>query len=1214
MRAPPPGRVLLILGLALFCAVPAAAAVTGRTVNASGAPLAGIEIRFDDARTTTGADGHFIINPASPGLGRLSFHRDGQLLCGRENVEPDTALGPVIIDPTHRITGRVLGPDGTPLAAVSVRCAIELRDSWEEYRLVGATTTTDDGHFAFDACCPGNYRFHVAQPGALTGSHVLPVGGDFNHMVLRLHSGGSDVRGVITDPAGEPVADVAVAADCFHRCRSNADGHFRLVGLGPGWTQIAITPPEGLYVAGNQSTVQLSLEAGGETDHDIALVRAGALRVALTGPAADAQPARLDIRLRPQGHWDDTYTFLDREVDEGALRLDPIAAGSYDIAVRSSDSALLVGTVEISAGTTTAFNGALPPSTPIVGVVVDGRGQPVVGAQVWAYSLTRNRFFDSRGTLTDDRGRFELNGFGSDQLSLNIDHDDHMRLQRSIDRHQRAKAELRFEMHRQTRCSGTVRDAAGEVVAGARVSVHWQDGDVPSATTDAQGRFRIDEVPATQVRIRIHNDRFLPLERRIDLADTNGPLDLTLQPGERIGGVVQDADGQAVPGAGVQLRGADGATASCTADPAGRFLAGGLEPGTYALTAIHPQNDQMLVRRTGVAAGTRDLVLRPHPIETVRFEVHTHDRSPCPGATIRIHTLAEDAAEPIRLSLLSDATGAATADLPRGQCYMVRVSSAPAPVAVVPLDLRREPGADTGPLLVTLSDGQTLNCAVTGGAGCHLSVADPDDRLTRHHRGIPIADEPIVLRHLPRGLIRLQIHADAAGQHLLDERVVDTYKTDAIELAVPDCGRLRVALSAHSEVHAIALWDPRRRYTGHSDGEGVAIFARLPAGHYLVCGGPGAADAPTTAQVAPGTSTGISLRARPRERLSGALDPAGLAERSRLQLQHLPEALAPRQAALVGSVDRRQVRVTTNGAFGLAGPVPARYHATLLTGAYGREPLTIAHGTLRATAGGLELDLPPGQVRGTVVDAAGAPVAGAIVRAYHPDTPAHASVPSVRTAADGNFRFPHCDPADLRLSVQAGQAGWHCLRPEPDAAGDCGTLRLAPAHALNARLHAPWSSNATVLLYAADSPAVLAGRVLGGGMVRFPYPVAAGHYRLGVVVPDCAVSLRELELTGPAELDLAPPYTGSVDLRCHAPAGAVGHRPVRIHTADGRELTRLPALYPGPSELRQPITSASGRVLIRGLPQGAYRLDVGTHSTTVRVQPQRTVTADIASP
>ncbi|MFW5750033.1 MAG: carboxypeptidase-like regulatory domain-containing protein, partial [Planctomycetota bacterium] len=984
MRAPFPGRFILILGLALLCTGPSAAAVTGRAVDTAGAPLSGIEVRFGDARATTDTDGHFLLAADHRGMGTLSFHRDGRLLCGREDVASDEALGPVTLDASHRITGRVLAPDGSALPDVTVRCAIELRDSWEEFRLVAATTTDADGAFVFDDCCSGNYRFHVAHSTALTGSHVLPVGGDFNHMILRMRTGGADVRGTITGPAGEPVADVTVAAGCFHSCRSDASGHYRLTGLEPGWTGLLITPPDGLFVACNQSTVSLSLDAVGDNEHSIALVRAGALRVAPTSPGADDQSAPLTIRLRPQGHWQETYTFAEQQPENGAVALDPIAAGTYDIAVRSSDSALLTGTVSVSAGATAGFTGVLPVSTPIVGTVVDGEGRPVSKAQVWGYDNTL--FHDSRSTLTDDQGRFELGGFGSNPISLYIDHQDFVRLHRPIDPSQRAVDELRLVMHGLTDCRGTVRDVAGEPVAGARVTASWKDGNSPVTITDAQGGFTLARLPATRVLIHVNDVRFHPLEHEVDLTTNADPLSLSLQPGARIGGQVLDAAGQHVPQAHVHLRGGDGATAGCVADATGRFPVGGLDTATYVVTAIEPHGDELLVRRTDVPAGTLDLILRPDPVDTVRFLVRTGDGTPCPGATIRIEGLASDSGESVRLALLSDAAGAAAAELPRGRIYMARISKAPAPVALLPLDLRNEPDADAQVVPVTLTDGQTLSCTVSGGTGCHLSVADPSGRLTRHHRGIPLTGDPITLAHLPRGLVWLQIHADATGQHLVEEYAVNASSTDAVELALPPCGRLSVKLSARSEVHAIALWDPRRRYTTHSDDDGNAEFALLPAGHYLVCGAPGAADQPRTARVDPDASTGIRLAQRARLRLQGALDPATLGPRSHLHLLHLPTRLTPRQVELLGSVGRQQVRVARNGAFRLVTP-PARYHAALLTGDYGREALVRAHGILRANADGLELDLSPQQVRGVVVDATGEPVSGATVHACHRDSP-----------------------------------------------------------------------------------------------------------------------------------------------------------------------------------------------------------------------------------
>lgn len=146
------------------------------------------------------------------------------------------------------VTGRVLKPDGTPLAGAGI--------TWfhqeGERRLFGATmfqggdlrtTTADDGTFRFDAVPPT--EGYAALGDAACGhegdsGHVLPqLGSRVEGLELRSAAIGADrwLRGRLRRPDGTPASFVPVQARVHGLLRTwqgststNADGSFAILG------------------------------------------------------------------------------------------------------------------------------------------------------------------------------------------------------------------------------------------------------------------------------------------------------------------------------------------------------------------------------------------------------------------------------------------------------------------------------------------------------------------------------------------------------------------------------------------------------------------------------------------------------------------------------------------------------------------------------------------------------------------------------------------------------------------------------------------------------------------------------------------------------------------------------------------------------------------------------------------------------------------------
>lgn len=148
--------------------------------------------------------------------------------------------------------------------------------------------------------------------------------------------------------------------------------------------------------------------------------------------------------------------------------------------------------------------------------------------------------------------------------------------------------------------SGRVMDPQGRAVGGAAVTFQgrglpWDSREsehyrhpVPPTVTDAQGRWTVDFLhpDAKRVSGRVEHPDFAATPLLVDVSEDQ-ELVLTLQPGYRVAGRLQDDQGVAVAGAGVKLEAVSGGleTLADTSDSKGRFEWPRVAQGEYRLTA-----------------------------------------------------------------------------------------------------------------------------------------------------------------------------------------------------------------------------------------------------------------------------------------------------------------------------------------------------------------------------------------------------------------------------------------------------------------------------------------------------------------------------------------------------------------------------------------------------------------------------------------------------
>lgn len=244
-------------------------------------------------RTTTGADGRFRLEvpagagrywPAGPRAARVVVEARHPDRCPArvEAWLPSAAPVELVLPGEAPLAGRIVGPDGAPLAEQLVTGSVPSRP------VAGAVVarTGPDGRFAFEEASEALIVTLRVPPEELTPRRVLVTSGPVE---LRLGPG-AQVGGVVRDARGRPAAGVLVRASAGYHTDLDAEARRALARVRRG-EQLELTgqqrvsartDAEGRFLLGALppgQDVALSIE-----DREQRTVRAGALDVELRLP------------------------------------------------------------------------------------------------------------------------------------------------------------------------------------------------------------------------------------------------------------------------------------------------------------------------------------------------------------------------------------------------------------------------------------------------------------------------------------------------------------------------------------------------------------------------------------------------------------------------------------------------------------------------------------------------------------------------------------------------------------------------------------------------------------------------------------------------------------------------------------------------------------------------------------------------------------------
>lgn len=482
----------------------------------------------------------------------------------------------------------------------------------------------------------------VEMPGQLEGD---PLRADVGETVEEVHEGPLlpltpvvTLRGSVVDEGGEAVPGAEIRARVsgptpgrrpfpVEPVESGPDGRFRFSDLTPGVPHRLTVRAEG-FAPTEVKVPPIEHRAGSRDDPSGRLVVEIVLapgRV-ITGTVVDEedQPVtgarvallwRADTEVRKRflaGRRlpESVQVFEARTGERGSFRVVDLPAGRFELVIQAEGFAPYeVPGVELPPESTSRELGrlVLVRGLALEGEVTGRRGQPVMGAEV--FGLVRLRQgrtkFPIERTRTDEDGRFRLDHLTEDLVfDLHVRHSDYST--RVVPNIAVADRELlRIELERPAVLTGRVMNRAREPVAGAWVGAKPEDavdswvlyidrrGVDPTTHTDAEGRFSLPDVGTGLVRLSVKATGFQPYTRSglEILPGTETEVEVLLETGVTLSGLVQGADGRPLPGVSVQGAGLNDRT-----DPAGRFRLVGISPGNHQLVAWDDHHGRL--RRT----------------------------------------------------------------------------------------------------------------------------------------------------------------------------------------------------------------------------------------------------------------------------------------------------------------------------------------------------------------------------------------------------------------------------------------------------------------------------------------------------------------------------------------------------------------------------------------------------------------------------------------
>lgn len=577
-------------------------ALEGTVVNAAGRPVEGAAVHVTEAVDSSfpiplalggeepagvsGLDGFFRIEDLRAGSAvNVSVLRAGYT-AGEARAVQVPAERPVriVLQEVGAISGRVVDPDGKPIAGADVR--IDFRPVGRLMRFTGALLYDEsdlEGNFRLTEVTPGLIDLSAQAPGWQAGrvADLEVRGGEEKRGVEIMLSPAAILEGRVLTPSGEalPGAQVGLPFEegqgrGFQMATTDDEGRYMLESLPPGHRTLEATHPD--YGTARRQTelrvgensLDITLEGGSEVsgrvvdDTGMPVPGAQVWLYSLGGPRPLSTMSQSDGSFRFAAVAAGDYRAgVDKEGFARSERVPVTVSGSSvsGLELRLSRGGALVGRI----------TGVEPAELSRVQVVAWGRGMPVGGRVEPDGSYRIDRMTEGEWRVRAELPGTPLYAEGTVRLEPGA-----------------AEARLDLEMERGLELSVRVR-RNGAPVPGETLFLEGPARRRAIGETDVDGRHRFSGLAAGSYRVQLEDPSGGPgQEERVDL-QTDREILIDLQTGEVTGRVVDAADASPLANATVELLGGDSGSVPrpVRTDSRGVFVVRGVGEGSWRLRA-----------------------------------------------------------------------------------------------------------------------------------------------------------------------------------------------------------------------------------------------------------------------------------------------------------------------------------------------------------------------------------------------------------------------------------------------------------------------------------------------------------------------------------------------------------------------------------------------------------------------------------------------------
>ncbi len=615
------------------------AALQGLVVDASGKPLAGVELRAAstarrasdvELRTHTQAPGAFRLSGLKPGDSyRLVASHDGFVPFRLTVPAPATGAAPtplrIVLDRGRAAAGRVVDAAGKPVAGAEVRLLPAASDDLRIARETTVRALTDAaGAFRIDRLSPGAFDLRARAQGfapTLVRRVSLPAGtaaADLGTLVLQR---GATLDGRVVDGAGNPLAGATVQLTPPSGLSvwdlplegepggweqvTASDGAFSFAGLPPAGTTVTLRAVHPGFTVRTLSSVAVPATEPVLLQLEVAASLSGTVADESGGPVAGANV--LISEVSPDAGGDAGTRSRPRSVGaavsdaDGHFTVDGLTPGHFRLLAAAAGyvNTTLDNLALPDGGELSGVDVVLRQGATVQGTVFAPDGTPAPAAKVFAVDdagSSGTALVGRPETTSDGDGHYRLTGVAEGSKTLFAERSDvrparlALRVEpgtNTADLHLEAGAEI----------SGVV-TARGTGVSGAAVRL-LPDDDAAAQSPPApqvsapDGTFRFAPVGDGRYKLVVEKPGYTMVAPDLPVRIAGAPvtgLEIVLDRGGAVTGRIVGLDFQDLAKVQVVATSPVRPGQAGTVGYDGAYRVDGLAPGAWTLVATLPAN------------------------------------------------------------------------------------------------------------------------------------------------------------------------------------------------------------------------------------------------------------------------------------------------------------------------------------------------------------------------------------------------------------------------------------------------------------------------------------------------------------------------------------------------------------------------------------------------------------------------------------------------